>query len=70
MEQLIKRLHNTSPPPSPSEIQEIEGKIQSLQRESTGWSVGLDLLTHEQPIARFYGALTLTVKINADWCVE
>jgi hypothetical protein len=70
MEQLIKRLHNTSDPPSPSEIQEIEGRIQSLQRESSGWSVGLDLLAHEQPIVRFYGALTLTVKINADWFVE
>jgi hypothetical protein len=70
MEQLIKRLHNTSDPPSPGEIQQIEGRIQNLQRESSGWSVGLDLLAHEQPIVRFYGALTLTVKINADWFVE
>lgn len=69
MEQLIKRLHSTSDRPSPSEIQEIEAKIQRLQREPSGWSVGLDLLANEQAVVRFYGALTLTVKINADWFV-
>lgn len=69
MEQLIKRLHDTSDAPSPSDIQEIQARIQSLQRESSGWSVGLDLLANEQPLIRFYGALTLTIKINADWFV-
>jgi hypothetical protein len=69
MEQLIKRLHDTSHAPSPGDIQEIQGRIQNLQRESSGWSVGLDLLANEQPLIRFYGALTLTIKINADWFV-
>jgi hypothetical protein len=69
MEQLIKQLHDTSDPPSPSDVREIERRIQSLQREYSGWSVGVDLLANESPLVRFYGALTLIIKINADWFV-
>ena len=67
MEQLIKRLNDTANRPSPPEVQEIERSIQSYQRESSGWSVGVDLLANQNPLVRFYGALTLTIKINADW---
>ena len=69
MEQLIERLNDTSNRPSPDEVREIERSIQSIQRESSGWRVGVDLLASEHPLVRFYGALTLTIKINADWCV-
>jgi hypothetical protein len=69
MEQLIKQLNNQSNRPSPDEIREIERRIQNLQREFSGWRLGVDLLGNEDPLVRFYGALTLTIKINADWYV-
>jgi hypothetical protein len=69
MEQLIKQLNNQSNRPSPDEIREIERRIQNLQREFSGWRLGVDLLSNEDPLVRFYGALTLTIKINADWYV-
>jgi len=70
MEQLIKQLNNQSNRPSPDEIREIERRIQNLQREFSGWRLGVDLLGNEDPLVRFYGALTLTIKINADWYVD
>jgi|SRR5271156_3928908 hypothetical protein len=70
MEQLIKQLNNQSNRPSPDEIREIERRIQNLQREFSGWRLGVDLLGNEDPLVRFYGALTLTIKINADWYVN
>jgi hypothetical protein len=70
MEQLIKQLNNQSDRPSPDEIREIERRIQNLQREFSGWRLGVDLLGNEDPLVRFYGALTLTIKINADWYVH
>ena len=69
MEQLIKRLNDQSNPPSPGEVREIERSIQNLQRDFSGWNVGVDLLANEHPLVRFYGALTLTIKTNADWFV-
>jgi hypothetical protein len=69
MEQLIKQLNNQSNRPSPDEIREIERRVQNLQREFSGWRLGVDLLSNEDPLVRFYGALTLTIKINADWYV-
>jgi hypothetical protein len=69
MEQLIKQLNNQSNRPSPDQIREIERRIQHLQREFSGWRLGVDLLGNEDPLVRFYGALTLTIKINADWYV-
>ena len=67
MEQFIGELHNPGSQPSPSRINEIQKQIQRLQREKAAWQLGLDLLHHDQAIMRFYGALTLTIKINADW---
>ena len=67
MEQLIGELHNPTNHATPSRINEIQRQIQRLQREKSAWQLGLDLLQHEELIVRFYGALTLTIKINADW---
>lgn len=67
MEQLIAELHNTSGPVLPARVDEIQKQIQGLQRAKSAWQLGLDLLHHAEPIMRFYGALTLTIKINADW---
>lgn len=67
MEQLIAELLNPNNQSSPERIFEIQRQIQKLQREKGAWQLGLDLLNHEEAIVRFYGALTLTIKINADW---
>lgn len=67
MEQLISELHNPSNQSSPDRIHEIQRQLQRLQREKTAWQLGLDLLHHGEATVRFYGALTLTIKINADW---
>lgn len=69
MEQLVQQLHDQSNPPSPARVREIERQIQQIQHRPGGWAVGLDLLHNEVALLRFYGALTLTIKINADWSV-
>lgn len=67
METLIKALHAPANQSSPDSINAIQKQIQRLQREEDGWRLGLELLNHQSSINRFYGALTLTIKINADW---
>lgn len=67
MEQLIKQLNDTTNRPSPGEVRRIERDIQAYQRDFAGWRLGVDLLANGEPLMRFYGALTLTIKINADW---
>lgn len=67
MEPLILELNNPTNQGQPQKIQELQRQIQVLQREKSAWQTGLDFLSHEQATIRFYGALTLTVKINADW---
>jgi hypothetical protein len=67
MEQLIRELYDPSNQGSSDRINEIQRQIQRLQREKAAWQLGLDLLQHDEATVRFYGALTLTIKINADW---
>ncbi|OAG43353.1 hypothetical protein AYO21_02290 [Fonsecaea monophora] len=67
MEQLIRELYQPTNQPSPARINEIQKQIQRLQREKSAWQLALDLLHHGEATIRFYGALTLTIKINADW---
>jgi imidazoleglycerol phosphate dehydratase HisB len=66
MEQLIFEL--TGPANQGSrDVALIQKQIQQLQREKSAWQLGLDFLQHNESVIRFYGALTLTIKINADW---
>jgi hypothetical protein len=69
MEQLIRELNDPVNQATPERINEIQRQIQRLQRDKSAWQGGLDLLQHGEAIIRFYGALTLTIKINADWYV-
>lgn len=66
MEQLIEELVDLASRPSPARIEEVQREIQRLQREPDGWQRGLALLKKDSPHFRFYGALTLTVKIRTD----
>ena len=50
-----------------SQVHGIEREIQSLQRETSGWLISFYSLAQDDPHVRFYGALTLTIKINTQW---
>ncbi|KIX94282.1 uncharacterized protein Z520_09992 [Fonsecaea multimorphosa CBS 102226] len=67
MEQLIRELYQPSHQSSSERINEIQKQIQQLQRERSAWRQAVDLLHNGDDTIRFYGALTLTIKINADW---
>ena len=70
MEQLIYELNDPVNQASPLRVNHIQQEIQRLQRDQTAWRMGLDMLRHENAIVRFYGALTLTIKVNVDWSVH
>jgi len=67
MEQLILDLNSPATQSSPGRVHDLQREIQLLQREKSAWQTGLDFLHNEQEIIRFYGALTLTIKINTHW---
>jgi hypothetical protein len=67
MEPLIRALNDPRNQGSSSQIHEIQKQLQALQRESSAWQASIDFLQNQDAIIRFYGALTLTIKINADW---
>lgn len=67
MEPLIYALNDPKNQGSPAQIHEIQRQLQVLQRDPSAWQAALEFLQHQDAIIRFYGALTLTIKINADW---
>lgn len=67
MEQLIEELVDPASRPNHKRIEEVQKEIQRLQREPTAWLLGLALLKTNRSHFRFYGALTLIVKIRTDW---
>ena len=67
MESLVRELNSPSNQSSADRIKEIQRQIQQFQRDRSAWQLGLDFVQHEDSLIRFYGALTLTIKINADW---
>lgn len=69
LEQLIRELNDPRNQGVPDRIYELQKQIQQLQRTPSAWQAGLDLLDHAESQMRFYGALTLTIKVNTDWLV-
>jgi hypothetical protein len=69
MEQLIRELNDPANQGIPGRINDVQWQLQRLQRDESAWQGGLDLLQNPDPLVQFYGALTLTIKINADWSV-
>lgn len=49
------------------EITRIQDALQKLQRSPDGWRLADALLGSEDDKVRFFGALTFTIKLNADW---
>lgn len=67
MEQLIHDLVGPANQGAPDRVKQLQSELQLLQREKSAWQLALDFLHHDESVIRFYGALTLTIKINADW---
>ncbi|KAK2773933.1 hypothetical protein FQN53_003902 [Emmonsiellopsis sp. PD_33] len=45
----------------------IQERLQALQKSDAGWAIADGLLASDNSNARFFGALTLTIKIHQDW---
>ncbi|KAL8922875.1 MAG: hypothetical protein Q9172_003381 [Xanthocarpia lactea] len=64
MEKLVQQLYQQN---SPQQISQIQNILQTAQRSELGWKLADALLESQEEHARFFGALTFTVKINNDW---
>ncbi|KMU84855.1 KapN [Coccidioides immitis H538.4] len=56
-----------SAPGNASFVQTAQARLQTLQKSAAGWAIADSLLGSEDANVRFYGALTLTMKIHQDW---
>jgi hypothetical protein len=63
IEKLVQTLYD---PGHATKISETEATLRILQRSPQGWEMGNALLNSTDENVRFFGALTLTVKVNAD----
>lgn len=63
IEALVKTLYD---PGHAKKIPETEATLRVLQRSPQGWEIGDALLNSSDENVRFFGALTFTVKLNAD----
>ncbi|KAF1971854.1 ARM repeat-containing protein [Bimuria novae-zelandiae CBS 107.79] len=63
IEELVKTLYD---PGHARKIPETEATLRVLQRSPQGWEIGDALLNSTDENVRFFGALTLTIKVNAD----
>jgi uncharacterized protein YjeT (DUF2065 family) len=63
IEGLVKSLYD---PGHAKKIAQNEATLRVLQRSPQGWEIADALLKSEDEQVRFFGALTLTVKLNAD----
>jgi hypothetical protein len=63
IEKLVKILYD---PGHAKKVTETEATLRVLQRSPQGWEIGDALLNSTDENVRFFGALTLTVKLNSD----
>jgi hypothetical protein len=63
IERLVKSMYE---PGQGKKITQTEATLRILQRSPQGWEIANALLKSEDEQVRFFGALTLTVKLNAD----
>lgn len=63
IEGLVKSLYD---PGHAKKIAQTEATLRVLQRSSQGWEIADALLKSDDEQVRFFGALTLTIKLNAD----
>lgn len=63
IERLVKSMYE---PGQARKITQTEATLRVLQRSPQGWEIADALLKSSDEQVRFFGALTLTVKLNAD----
>jgi hypothetical protein len=63
IERLVKSLAD---PGNAKKISQNEATLRVLQRSPQGWEIADALLKSDDEQVRFFGALTLTIKLNAD----
>lgn len=63
VEELVRSLYE---PGQGKKIAETEATLRVLQRSPQGWDLADALLGSQDEQVRFFGALTFTVKLNAD----
>lgn len=63
IEALVKSMYE---PGQVKKISETEATLRVLQRSPQGWEIADALLNSEDEQVRFFGALTFTIKLNAD----
>lgn len=67
-DQLVTELYNPANQRDPAKINEIQARLQQLQKTEHAWVIADSLLQSEHSAQnRFMGALTFTVKINVSW---
>ncbi|KAJ2895920.1 hypothetical protein MKZ38_006038 [Zalerion maritima] len=62
VEALIETLY--SPGQNPARLSQIQEILQSLQKSAGGWKLAAGLLANQDDKIRFFGALTIVVKLN------
>ncbi|OLN81517.1 Importin beta-like protein [Colletotrichum chlorophyti] len=62
-EALVLALYQPAPPETIARIQET---LHHMQRTPSGWWIARDLLAHADDKVKFFGALTLIVKLNTE----
>ncbi|KAL1873975.1 hypothetical protein VTK73DRAFT_676 [Phialemonium thermophilum] len=63
VEALIRALYEPAPPQVISRIQEV---LQRLQKSPEGWQLAQSLLTNSDDTVKFFGTLTVIVKLNTE----
>lgn len=62
--QLVTQLYDPANQRNPAKIDEVQSRLQHLQKSDHAWEIADFLLRERSPHHRFMGALTFTVKIN------
>ncbi|KAL2220041.1 nuclear transport receptor LGL2 [Thermoascus aurantiacus ATCC 26904] len=64
---LVAQLYDPANQRNPAKVKAIQEHLQLLQKSPHAWLIADALLSSDSTDARFFGALTFTVKINHDW---
>ncbi|OAT03129.1 KapN protein, variant [Blastomyces dermatitidis ER-3] len=67
IDESLQLIHVLNAPGNAAIAKSIQERLQALQKSEAGWAIADGLLTSDDANARFFGALTLTVKIHQDW---
>jgi hypothetical protein len=63
VEDLVVRLYQAGA--NPQELVGIQRRLHELQLSDHGWEIANAILASQNPTSRFFGALTLNIKINS-----